>query len=62
MFKQKKKHMIYVLYSLHLNSADTDQDRNHAGKPWSEMSFHSSLFSVMKLGCKMEWKFSATVF
>lgn len=42
--------MIYVLSSLHLNSADTAQDRNHTGKPQSAMSFHSSLFSGMQCG------------
>lgn len=39
--------MIYVFFFFRLNSVDTDRDGNHAGKPWSEMSFHSSLFSVM---------------
>lgn len=45
--------MIYVFSFFHLNSADTDQDGNHAGKLWSEMSFHFSLFSVTQCGCKI---------
>lgn len=53
-FKQEKKLMIYVFSSLH-NSRDTDQDGKHTGKPWSEMSFNSSLFSVMQCGCEICW-------
>lgn len=45
--------MTYVFSSFHLNSADTDQDGNLTGKPWSEMPFHSSFFSIMQCGCKM---------
>lgn len=56
MFKQEKKLMIYVFSSSHSNRADADLHGNHAGKPQSEMSSVSSLFSVsrrteMKISC-----------
>jgi hypothetical protein len=51
--KQEKNLMIYVLSFPLLNCADDDLDGNYAGKPWSEMPFHSSLFSVMQHGYKI---------
>lgn len=51
-FKQEKKLMIYVFSSSHSHRADADLHGNHAGKPQSEMSSVSSLFSVSPFGCK----------
>lgn len=54
-FKQEEKPMIYVLSSPHLHSANAHLDGNHEGKPRSEMSFLSSLFSALPFGCKTHW-------